>query len=183
MFHEYLFFLWCTLPFSKPTLESCPGGVPKHTPFQSPDGFLARLSCGVPSQPPSHAGYFLPFRSSPTRISQTGLKVLQVTLRLLFGVPGRKSPTAGPGHSPRSNPSRLGSITPTLPNYLLEIRITSWQEISEIIFPLGRLSYKNILKPTSSMVTFPPELTLETSLSISKATTRGEVMIRRFLLG
>ena len=44
-------------------------------------------------------------------------------------------------------------------------------------------AYKNILKPTSSMVTFPPELTLETSLSISRATTREEVMIRRFPLG
>ena len=42
------------------------GGGPKHTPlFQSPDGFLARLSCGVLSQPPSHVGSFLPFRSSP----------------------------------------------------------------------------------------------------------------------
>ena len=65
-----------------PHLSRVQGGVPKHTPFQSPDGFLARLSCGVPSQPPSHAEYFLPFRSFPTRISQTGLKVLQVTLRL-----------------------------------------------------------------------------------------------------
>lgn len=132
-------------------------GVPKHTPlFQSPDGFLARLSCGVLSQPPSHAGSFLPFRSSPTRISQTGLKVLQVTLRLRFGETGRESPTAGPGHSPRSNPSHLDSIAPTLFNSLLEIRITSWQEISEIIFLLGRLPYKDLLKPTSPMVTFPP---------------------------
>ena len=65
-----------------PHLSHVQGGFLNTPPFQSPDGFLARLSCGVPSQPPSHAGYFLPFRSSPTRISQTGLKVLQVTLRL-----------------------------------------------------------------------------------------------------
>ena len=116
------------------------GGVPNTPLFQSPNGFLARHSCKVPSQPPSHAGSFLPFRSSPTRISQTGLKVLQVTLRLRFGVTGRESPTAGQGYSPRSNPSHLDSITPTLPNSLLENRITSWQEISEFIFPLGRLS-------------------------------------------
>ena len=81
MFHEYFIFLWCTLPFSKSTLESCPGGVLNTPLFQSPDGFLARFSCGVPSQPPSHEGSFLPFRSSPTRISQTGLKVPQVNLR------------------------------------------------------------------------------------------------------
>lgn len=106
--------------------------------------------------------------------------MLQVTLRLRFGATRREGPTAGPGHSPQSNPSHLGSIATILPNSILEIRITSWQEIVEIILPLEKLSYKDILKPMSYRVTFPPEFTLDTSLSISRAITKGEVKIRRF---
>ena len=49
------------------------GGVLNTPLFQSSDGFLTRLNCGVPSQPPSFAGSLLLFISShsgfPNRVT------------------------------------------------------------------------------------------------------------------
>ena len=95
------------------------GGVQKTPLFQSLDGCLTRLNCGVPSQPPSFTVFFLLFISSHSDFS-TRLHMLQVTLQLSFGMTGKESPTVGLGHSPQLNPSHLGSITPTLPISLWE---------------------------------------------------------------
>lgn len=150
---------------------------PKHTPFQSTDDFLARLSCKVPFLPPSYTKYFLPFRSSPTRISPTGLKELQGTIRLRFGVTGRdRKPHSWAGPFPSIESVASGQHY-AYPNQL------SFRDPNHLV--TGNLrnhltAYKDILNPRSSIVTFPPELKWETSSSISKATTKGGVMIRRF---
>lgn len=113
------FFGFCFLYFLTPHLSRAQGGFLDTPLIQSSDGVLTRLNCGVPSQPPSFAGSFL-LLSPPIRISLTGLHMLQVTLQLSFSVSGRESPTVGPGHSPKLNPSHLGGITPTLPISLRE---------------------------------------------------------------
>ena len=124
--HEFRCILDFSLAFtshiSYPTLESCSGGFLNTPLFQSSDGFLTQLNCGVPSQPPSFAGSFLLFISSHRDFSLglLGLNMLQVTLQLSFSVSGREIPTVGPGHSPQLNPSHLGGITPTLPISLRE---------------------------------------------------------------
>ena len=106
--------------FPYPTLESCSGGVPKHTPHpvfgRCPDS--TQLWGSLPAS--LFRRVFPSFLSPPIRISLTGLHMLQATLQLSFSVSGRAGPTVGPGHSPQLNPSHLGGITPTLPISLLK---------------------------------------------------------------
>ena len=106
--------------FPYPTLESCSGGVPKHTPHpvfgRCPDS--TQLWGSLPAS--LFRRVFPSFLSPPIRISLTGLHMLQATLQLSFSVSGRESPTVGPGHSPQLNTSHLGGITPTLPISLRE---------------------------------------------------------------
>ena len=60
-----IFFGGLLLPiFPTPHLGRAQGGSLNTPLFQSSDGFLTRLNCGVPSQPPSFAGSFLLFISS-----------------------------------------------------------------------------------------------------------------------
>ena len=76
--------------FPTPHLSRAQGGFLNTPLFQSSDGFLIRLNCGVPSQPPSFAGSFLLFISSHSDFSNRVTHAASLPLQLSFSVTARE---------------------------------------------------------------------------------------------